>query len=325
MGPMLTWNMDFAGFYPQAEHPHWFSISDAGRDPLRAYLTLKNAATRGPADLWLEKELIGEPEPRQNLVYVIRYTNIGGELARGVMLTDTLPAATEYVSDTGGGVAADGKVVWSIGTVITGTREAITLTLRLADAGAPGSLLTNAVQANVMAGEPYTDDNLATVSTPLPDLSIRKSLAPNTPAPGDPITYTLVFSNAGRDTARGVVITDAIPVSVTVQSVVSGGVTITDTGATPSYVWQVQDLEPGQGGVIAIGGVLSGELSGGYVLTNTAVVAGITPDGNPSNNRCSISTSDIASSYLPLIQKGSEIAPGGGSGEPVPREALPDE
>jgi uncharacterized repeat protein (TIGR01451 family) len=105
-----------------------------------------------------------------------------------------------------------------------------------------------------------------------PDLRLTKEVVPTTAAPGDAITYTLTFSNAGPGTARGVVLTDTLPVSVTVTSVVSAGVMITDTGATPSYVWEVADLASGAGGVITITGVLSDPLPAG-LITNVAEIA----------------------------------------------------
>jgi uncharacterized repeat protein (TIGR01451 family) len=117
------------------------------------------------------------------------------------------------------------------------------------------------------------------------DLSIAKSVSPAGAAPGQAITYTLAFSNAGGGTASGVVITDTIPVSVTGTSAVSSGATITQVGGT-RYVWNVQNLAPGQGGVITITGVLSSPLRVG-VFTNTATIAG-TEDGNPANNTSAV-------------------------------------
>ena len=62
------------------------------------------------------------------------------------------------------------------------------------------------------------------------------------------LTYTLAFSNSGPGTASGVVITDIVPTGVSVSAVVSSGVRITNSGATPPYVWQVQNLAPGARG-----------------------------------------------------------------------------
>ncbi|MBU1879201.1 MAG: DUF11 domain-containing protein, partial [Chloroflexi bacterium] len=142
MGPMMVWNLDLAAFDPVSSERHWFSITDESRDPLRAYYALQNAvAAQGPADIWVAMEPVGAVSA-DNVQYVIRYTNIGGQTAAGVVLSDTLPAGTAYVSDTGGGSPSGNQVVWNVGDVYTSTYETITLTLRLAGEGLPGGTLT---------------------------------------------------------------------------------------------------------------------------------------------------------------------------------------
>lgn len=105
-----------------------------------------------------------------------------------------------------------------------------------------------------------------------PDLRLTKSVTPTTAQPGDAVTYTLAFSNTGPGTARGVVLTDTVPVTVSVTAVLSSGASITDTGATPPYVWQIADLAAGEGGVITLTGVLSDSLPASLV-TNVAEIA----------------------------------------------------
>ncbi len=56
------------------------------------------------------------------------------------------------------------------------------------------------------------------------DTVITKDVAPESAVPGQTITYTLVFSNAGGALATGVFITDSIPISVTGTSVVNSSV-----------------------------------------------------------------------------------------------------
>ena len=85
----------------------------------------------------------------------------------------------------------------------------------------------------------------------------------------------------------GIVITDRVPVSVTVASrKVASSVEITSTGGI-SYVWKVENLSAGEGGVITITGRLSGTLPGGYVFTNTAVITTTAVDIVPGNNASS--------------------------------------
>jgi len=119
----------------------------------------------------------------------------------------------------------------------------------------------------------------------LPDVAIDKQAAARVD-PGGTVTYTVVFSNNSPIPASGVVVTDHMPVSVTVTSVVSGGAAITETAAGPSYVWQVETLDAGEGGAITITGVLSEGLPGGHVFTNTAEI-GADADAGGGNNRAS--------------------------------------
>lgn len=123
---------------------------------------------------------------------------------------------------------------------------------------------------------------------PTPDLMLTKLATPAIAAPGDAITYTLSFSNAGPGTAAGVVITDHVPSDIIVTSVISSGVRITDTAASPPYVWQVENLGENQGGVITITGTLDPFLSDGIIeniveisAINDLVVGGSTSPDHP--------------------------------------------
>ncbi len=301
MGPLTTWNLDFAGGdYTPNDHAYWFSLTDENREPLRAYLTLQNAATRGPADLWLEKELLDPLKPGQDFRYLIRYTNIGGQTAAGVLMTDTLPAGTEYVADSGGGTMAPSgdQIVWNLGDVDTCTYQAITLTLRLDGGDLDPAGLTNRVEANAMPGEPYTDDNVATVTTSFPDLGIHKTVTPGVAAPGQTLTYTLSFSNSGQETATGVFITDVVPLTLTNVSYAHSGAAVTATGSTP-YVWQVQDLGADEGGAITITGVVHPDLRGTSRLTNRASITTTSADLFTQNNVSVASSAIDAEPPLP--------------------------
>ncbi len=103
------------------------------------------------------------------------------------------------------------------------------------------------------------------------DLSLVKSVTPASANPGQTITYTLSFSNAGGVTATGVVITDFVPVSVTVQSVISSGnVAITRTLSTQTAeVSKTSAVSPGVGGVITITAQVSNTLNAGDRFTKS--------------------------------------------------------
>jgi uncharacterized repeat protein (TIGR01451 family) len=131
------------------------------------------------------------------------------------------------------------------------------------------------------------------------DLGISKTIIPLTALPGQTITYTLTFSNASGDTATDVIITDAIPISVTNTSVISSGVVITQT--SPSYTWSVQDLNQNQGGIITITGILSDPLATG-IFSNTATITSTTIDTDISNNRSEVSLTVVLPPNLTITK-----------------------
>jgi uncharacterized repeat protein (TIGR01451 family) len=155
----------------------------------------------------------------------------------------------------------------------------------------------------------WGDAFVAKVAAISADLSIAKSAARSVAAEGQPVTYTLAFSNAGQIAASGVVITDTIPISVTNTSVISSGVAINQVEGR-RYVWTIQDLAPGQGGVITISGVLSTSVVGRF--GNTAVIASSSAEDNLGNNssRAWVMV-PAAYVYLPLGLRSYGTASGG--------------
>lgn len=117
------------------------------------------------------------------------------------------------------------------------------------------------------------------------DLSLTKMVMPDGAAPGETVQYVIEFVYTGVPTATvtGAVITDEVPIYLTDVQVAHSGAAITATG-TISYVWQVAELAPGEGGVITLTGQISMGLAAGFAFTNTAVISSPLVEGDPSNN-----------------------------------------
>lgn len=105
------------------------------------------------------------------------------------------------------------------------------------------------------------------------DVTLSKAVLPFAVAPGQAITFTLTLSNDANSSIAsvGTVVTDTL-FTLLDGATVTSTLSITDTGHLPPYVWQVQDLAPGQGGVITISGVLTLPLAAG-TYTNTAFIS----------------------------------------------------
>lgn len=112
------------------------------------------------------------------------------------------------------------------------------------------------------------------------DITLGKTVAASTVAPGQSITFTLALSNTGSLPATGLVVTDTV--QFLRNTAFASSLIITDTGSIPPYVWRVQDLALGQGGVITVSGVVPVPQSAG-VYTNTAIIAA-PGDPLPENN-----------------------------------------
>lgn len=114
-------------------------------------------------------------------------------------------------------------------------------------------------------------------------LNLEKEVSPTTVEPGDPITFTLTLSSTGSFTAAQIVLTDTLPAFISVSSVISSGLAITDSGHVPAYVWFVEDISPGETGVITITGVLDTPLASGD-YNNRATIAYTMDSGRVSSS-----------------------------------------
>jgi len=133
---------------------------------------------------------------------------------------------------------------------------------------------------------------LHTPAAPGPDLVVTKTVQPALLAAGDVATYTVEFANLGTVTATNIFITDTLPVSLTVLTVVSTGVVVTDT-ATP-LAWQVDDLPPGAGGMLTLTARVSATILGGQTLTNSVAITATTDDSLTNNvSLAALTTLDV--------------------------------
>ncbi|PYT16814.1 MAG: hypothetical protein DMF51_03810, partial [Acidobacteria bacterium] len=133
------------------------------------------------------------------ITYTLSYSNSGNSGATGVILSDTVPANTTFVSAAGGGSLAAGVVTWSIGSVAAGTSGSVTLTLRVNTPLANGTVITNsAFSIDSVETAPVSGTAITTTVTSAPVVTVSATDAPDPVAAGGTITYTLAYSNTGN-------------------------------------------------------------------------------------------------------------------------------
>jgi uncharacterized repeat protein (TIGR01451 family) len=103
--------------------------------------------------------------------------------------------------------------------------------------------------------------------------------------PGQVVTYTMPYSNAGPTTALDVFLTDTLPVGVDYVSHDSTPpLPATILGSPPGVQFDVGLLAPGQGGMVTLTIQVAPSFTG-TLITNTVVIATTSIDTNPANNQ----------------------------------------
>jgi uncharacterized repeat protein (TIGR01451 family) len=146
--------------------------------------------------------------PGSLLTYMITVKNIGNANATGVVISDTIPNNTSFVSASPGSTLQGGAVVWNAGAVMSGTVNAnggldagsqtVTMTVRISSNVANGSTITNqnfmtsSAQGQKATGSPYP-----VVLAPPYDLSLSPTSQTDGAKAGSAITYTESVKNLG--------------------------------------------------------------------------------------------------------------------------------
>ncbi|RME84737.1 MAG: DUF11 domain-containing protein, partial [Caldilineae bacterium] len=233
--------------------------------------------------------------PGENLSYTILVTNTGPSDADNVTISDTLPSgftSVLIVSSQGGCTG----LPCNLGTIPAGQNASLTIHGQVSS-GATTSLQNTAAVTSTTPGSGDSD----TIVTPLAgsaDLALVKT-ATATVRAGQTITYTLTVYNLGPSDAAGVLITDTLPTSVTVQS--TGGCTDNLDG---TITCNVGTLAAGNSQSYTLTVQADAALEPGTSLENSALVTAGTSDGNLSNNTANADTSIIGLADLSLSKSG---------------------
>jgi len=136
--------------------------------------------------------------------------------------------------------------------------------------------------ANTLTPPPTTPPPPSTPPQPVIDLAITKTGAPNPTTTGTNITWTMVVTNNGPDTATGINLADPLPAGTTFVSV-----TTTQGSCAGGTLITCLLGNLAKGGSITITLVTSATTVG--TDTNTATVVGNESESNTANNRATAS------------------------------------
>ncbi|RKX24808.1 MAG: hypothetical protein DRP46_12780, partial [Candidatus Zixiibacteriota bacterium] len=151
------------------------------------------------------------------LTYTLSYSNTGNEIATNVIVSDTLPPDVTFAGALPTPTAVAGRTLyWEIGSLtptVSAASDQIVLTARVHAPLPNGTLLTNTAAIDSDQTTPQRVVATTTVHS-APILHLRQTDAPDPVLAGEILTYTLVYSNTGNETATHVVISDVLDANV---------------------------------------------------------------------------------------------------------------
>ncbi|MCL4298874.1 MAG: DUF11 domain-containing protein [Anaerolineae bacterium] len=262
------------------------------------------------ADLALSKTVDqAQPDENELIVYTVVMTNQGPDNATGVVISETLPLSLTLVtSSTSQGSYDSSAGRWQAGSLAASETATLTLTAAV-NAGTAGQTLTNTAEVSQSdQSDPFTANNLASVPVTVTnaDLAVSKRVDNPNPRENDLFSYTVTVSNNGPDNATGVVISETLPLSLSlVISNVSQGSYNSSLGA-----WEVGNLPAGQSAALTLT-VAAQVGTAGQIIMNTAQVgAAAQGDTNEGNNTASITTT-VVGANLSISKTSAEAAAAG--------------
>ncbi|HET90442.1 MAG TPA: DUF11 domain-containing protein, partial [Chloroflexi bacterium] len=285
------------------------TIEQDGREPWRTPLVataIKDLTIRKEADRAVA--VAGDA-----VAYTLTYGNHGSITETNVVIYDTIPAHSTYISGTAAGAGltieystdrrqtwtttqpSDPSLVtdlrWSRSVLPVGeTGQQASFQVRLDDPLAGGVTLSNyATISSAESGLIYS--NILDIATV--DVVIYKSAGAAYAFPGDVITYTLTYGNNGSAVAADVVISDTLPVSVTYVSGSITGSGADDSGA-PTLVWRVGSLPAGASRQASYVVSLASDATPGADIPNTALLVSALDTATSNESHVTVASAGVA-------------------------------
>ena len=140
------------------------------------------------------------------------------------------------------------------------------------------------------------------------DLQVAKTVEPaGSLHPGDVLTYTLTFTNAGPAMAYGVVLTDLLPAELLTPTVVYSSPEVLARLPGFTYAWSLANLPPGTSGLVQVRATVDPSLQATVTLRNEAAISSRIPDTDTLNNTAAVVLTVVPSRqyflYLPLVAR----------------------
>ena len=254
------------------------------------------------ADLSLAKSVDNTlPNVGDSVTFTIDVANNGPDDATGVSVEDVAPAGYSGVQNiSNGGILSGSTITWSGLSIANGDTLSLTFDATVdAPTGGTNEYVNVAQVTDSDQHDPDStpdndvlseDDQDGATTTPrVADLSLAKSVDDTTPNVGDTVTFTITVTNDGPDTATRVTVEDVSPDGYTyAANSIAGGSTRSDALA-PVLTWTVASLASGTGNAVQLtfDATVDAPTGGTNEYVNVAQVTASDqhdPDSTPDND-----------------------------------------
>ncbi|MCC6856557.1 MAG: DUF11 domain-containing protein [Microbacteriaceae bacterium] len=223
----------------------------------------------------------------QSVTYQITFSNVGNQDALGVVITDTLAAATSFASCSNGcDSSAAPTISWNVGDLAPGDGGTYTITVDVADPVPAGTrTIVNNVTitddgTNGPDSDPTNNDDDDTDTYGI-DLAVTKTDGQTTAIPGEDLTYTITVTNNGPTTITEFTLDENLPDALNfVTFIPSAGDYDPVTG-----LWTgIGDFAESDTLTLTVSGTVSADATGSLVNSVTVTPPTDVPDTDPTNN-----------------------------------------
>lgn len=220
-------------------------------------------------------------QPGGELTFTLAVENRGPDDAVNPVVVDTLPADLTVVSTDPACAVVGQTITCTLPSLAAGAQRAFAVTTRVATTAT--ACIPNVAAVDSDTHDPVPANNSAAICVPpaQSDVSIVKTASPTPVVPGEDITYTLVASNAGPHAALQTVVTDQLPTALEFVSASDGCV---NAGGTLTCA--IGTLAAGASHEITV--TMKAPSSLADCPRNTATIASLTADTDPTNNASTV-------------------------------------
>ena len=208
------------------------------------------------------------------ILWTVTVINHGPDMAQNVVVVDKLPSGLVFVSADGSYDTDSG--VWTVGDLANGASVKLDIFTKV---DVTNANITNVAVVNSTTYDPNMDNNIDNDTVwinPEADIMVVKTVSNPKPYKGDIITWTIVVTNLGPDTAENVFVEEIMPAGLKLIS------SKASKGKFLNEIWTVGSLENGEIATLTLTTQVTASKG---TIENVVIAKSSTHDPNMTNNK----------------------------------------